>query len=81
MKAVGLLLGLISEQASAYFINVMKGNYVLKLNLSGVLIYLATHASFQESTCEIKHKLNIILPAFAAALALFINRVKSRAPD
>lgn len=26
MKAVGLLLGLISEQASAYFINIMKGN-------------------------------------------------------
>lgn len=59
MKAVGLLLGLISEQASAYFINIMKGNYVLKLNLLGV-ICLATQASFQESTCEIKCKL--ILP-------------------
>lgn len=70
-----------SEQPSAYFINIMKENYVLKLNLSGVLIFLATHVSFQESTCEIKCKLNDMLPAYAAALALFINGVKNRPPD
>lgn len=68
---------MISEQPSVYFINIMKENYVLKPNLSGVLIFLATHVSFQESTCKIKCKPNVILPAFATALALFINGVKA----
>lgn len=42
-----------SEQPSAYFVNIMKENYVSKLNLSGVLLFLATHVSFQESICEL----------------------------
>lgn len=74
---------MIFEQPSAYFINIMKENYVLKPNLSGVQIFLATDVLyfFQETRYEIKHKLNVILPAFTAALVQLINDVKSRLHD
>lgn len=71
----------ISVQPSACFINIMKENYTLKSNLSGVLIFLAISVSFQECTCEVKYKLDHTQVAFAAALALFITGAISRPPD